>query len=158
MSPDGLLGCLAGNETTLSLVIVLCTYLCSYVTIILIFSTPMYVGKTLSLRQLKLFKWRDECGDNQQLRIIEAVSNDWRDVAILLGLSVGQMEALWKKYCMNSEDCCLDVFDDWIKKNGESTDYTVTWSGLHELLVDIKHAATAECLKKALQTVGIDIK
>ena len=54
-------------------------------------------------------------------------------------------------------DCCLDVFDDWIKRKGESIDYTVTWNGLHELLVDINHVATAECLNRALQTVGIDI-
>ena len=112
---------------------------------------------TLSLRFLKLFEWKDEHGAKKQLKIIETISSQWRDLAILVGLSVSQMDGILRESFMNSEQCCLRVFDHWIMSNGEFTDYPVTWSGLHKLLKDIgHHNALAEHMKSALQTIHID--
>ena len=112
---------------------------------------------TLSLRFLKLFKWTDESGGEQQLRIMEAIGVKWRDVAALFGLNVSQMDGIQQQSFMDPEQCCLRVFDHWIISNGEFTHYPITWSGLHELLEDIGHGALAEQMKTALQTVGIKI-
>ena len=112
---------------------------------------------TLSLRFLKLFKWKDESGAKQQLRIIEETSSEWEDLAIFLGLSTSKIDGIKKEFFMKAEQCCLRVFDHWIISNGEFTDYPVTWSGLQELLEDIGLRALAKLLKTALQTVGIDI-
>ena len=123
---------------------------------------PILAGKTsnssatLSLHFLKLFKWKDESGAEQELRIINRISDKWRDVATLLGLGVCQMDGIQRESFMNAEQCCLRVFDDWIMKNG-TTDYPLTWSGLHKLLKDIEHNAIAEDMKRALSAVGVDI-
>ena len=111
---------------------------------------------TLSLRFLELFKWRNESGAKQQLRIIESICSKWQKLATLVGLSMSQMDGIKKESLMEDKQCCLRVFDRWIISNG-TTDYPVIWSGLHELLDDIEHRALAEKVKTALQTVGIDI-
>ena len=132
-----------------------CALMCYY-------DTPShlnFIGKcdvTLSLRFLKLFKWRDESGAKQQLRIIETTSSHWEDLATLVGLSLIQMDGIKNECLRETEQCCLRVFDHWIISNGEFTDYPTTWSGLHELLKDIGHKALAKKMKTALQTVGID--
>ena len=110
-----------------------------------------------SLRFLKLFKWRDESGAKQQLKIIESISSKWQDLATLVGLSMSQMDGIQKQSLLETEQCCLRVFDHWIISNGEFTDYPITWSGLYELLEDISHRALAEQMRTALQTVGIEI-
>ena len=84
------------------------------------------------------------------------MSSQWQGLAALVGLSMGQMDGIKEESFMNSEQCCMRVFDHWIISN-RTTDYPITWSGLHELLEDIEHSNTAECMKTALQTVGIDI-
>ena len=109
----------------------------------------------LSLRFLKLFKWKDESGAEQQLKIIEEISSKWQDLAILVGLSMSQIDGIQKQCLMEAEQCCLRVFDHWIISNGEFTEYPITWSGLHELLKDIGHRAVAERMKTALETVDI---
>ena len=90
------------------------------------------------------------------MRIIQSISSKWQKLATLLGLSLSQSDGIKKESFMNTEECCLRVFDHWIISNG-TTDYPITWSGLHELLEDIEHSTTAEHMKTALQTVGIDI-
>ena len=78
-------------------------------------------------------------------------------MAAYLGLSVGQMDGIQQQSFMDTEQCCMRIFDGWIISNGESTDYPITWSGLYELLEDIGHDAIAEVMKSALETVGIEI-
>ena len=84
------------------------------------------------------------------------MSSQWQDLAALVGLSVGQMDGILRQSFMNSEQCCLRVFDHWIINNG-TTDYPITWSGLYELLDDTGHRALAKQMKTALQTVGIEV-
>ena len=68
-----------------------------------------------------------------------------------------QVDGISQQCLMESEQCCLRVFDHWIMSNGEFTDYPITWNGLHELLVDVGHRALAKLMEHALRTVGIDI-
>ena len=103
-----------------------------------------------------MFKWNDESGVEQQLKIIEEISSKWLNVATLVGLSMNQSDGIKKESFMKADEICLRVFDHWIISNG-TTDYPITWSGLHELLEDIEHSTMAERMKTALQTVGIDI-
>ena len=118
-----------------------------------------FIGKlnvTLSLRFLKLFEWKDKSGAERQLKIVEEISSKWQDLAILLGLSMSQIDGIQKQCLLEAEQCCLRVFDHWIISNGEFTNYPITWSGLHKLLKDIGHRAVAELMKTALQTAGIE--
>ena len=80
----------------------------------------------------------------------------WLDLATLVGLSMSQSDGIKKESFMKEEECCLRVFDHWIISNG-TTDYPITWSGLHELLDDTGHRALAKQMKTALQTVGIEV-
>ena len=57
---------------------------------------------------------------------------------LLWDLSMGQMDGIKKESLMEDKQCCLRVFDRWIICNG-TTDYPITWSGLHQLLEDIEH-------------------
>ena len=109
---------------------------------------------SLKLRSLILFEWCDESGVKQQLKIVKAISGKWREVAALLGLTVSQMDGIQQQSFMDPEQCCLRVFDHWIISNGEFTDYPITWSGLHKLLLDVGLSALAEQLRAA---VGLDI-
>ena len=104
-----------------------------------------------------MFKWRGESGAKQQLRIIESISSKWQDLATLVGLSMSQMDGIQKQSLLETEQCCLRVFDHWIISNREFTNYPITWSGLQELLEDIGHRALAKQMKTALQRVGIEI-
>ena len=67
---------------------------------------------------------------------------------------MSQMDGIQQQSFMDPEQCCLRIFDGWIISNGESTDYPITWSGLHKLLLDAGLGALAEQLRTA---VGIDI-
>ena len=105
----------------------------------------------LSLRFLKLFKWKDGSGAEQKLKIVEEISSKWQDLAILLGLSMSQIDGIQKmQSVMEAEQCCLRVFDHWISNNGEFTDYPITWNGLHKLLEDVGHRAVARRMKTAV--------
>ena len=90
--------------------------------------------------------------------MVEEISSKWQDLAILLGLSMSQINGIKTECLLDVEQCCLRVFDHWIISNGEFTDYPVTWSGLYKLLKDSgHHNALAENVKRALQTVDIDV-
>ena len=103
-----------------------------------------------------MFKWKDENGTKQQLRIIEAISHRWQQLAILVGLSMNKINAIENNF--HPEQRSLRVFDIWITSSSDTTTaYPVTWNGLHRLLEDINYRALAERMKVALRTVGIDI-
>ena len=115
-------------------------------------SLALKASFSLELCFLVLLEWSNESGNKQQLKIVEEISGKWRKVAVLLGLSVGQMDGIMQQSFMDPEQCCLRVFDRWIISNGEYTDYPVTWSGLYKLLKNTGHSTIAEHMKTAMQT------
>ena len=96
----------------------------SYPTIHIFLCTVENAHFSLNLRRLTLVKWRDESGATRQLRIVRAIGAKWREVAALLGLSVCQMDGIQQQCSMNTEQCCVRIFDGWIISNGEFTNYT----------------------------------
>ena len=121
-----------------------------------VFPTAGKANLRLEFRFLVLYKWIDESGNQQKLRIIDSISGNWQEVAALLGLSMSQMKGIQQQSFNVPERCCCHVFDCWINSNGgDSTDYDITFSGLHQLLLDAKMCALAEQLRKA---VGLEVK
>lgn len=99
------------------------------------------------LKSLVLFKWKDENGVQQKERVIKRVSADWRDIGILLGLSVAEL----KEYTTLES---VGVFNYWIE-NGGHPDYPLSWEGLCDLLCDIDHDNIADNVKAALASQGL---
>ena len=112
-----------------------------------------YIGEfnvNISIEFLMLYEWNDESGAKHQLTIIEKVSSEWRPLATLVGLA-SQIDNIHSKSFMDNKECCRRVFTDWIDNQG-TPDYPVTPSGLYKLLVNIRHKAIADNMKRAVST------
>ena len=90
----------------------------------------------------------------QKLEILNTVSAKWRNIGILLGQKIADLDRYQKIEGNDNKGCCIRVFNHWIDSGGH-VDYPVTWKGLEDLLHDIEHGGAAEKLKNALVNLGI---
>jgi hypothetical protein len=81
------------------------------------------------------------------LGIIDKVSSKWTDIGLRVGLNWNQLNGYRKKRLGEEEDCCRDVFSYWIDDYGTSQ-YPLTWDGLFDLLIAVKHRAAAMDMMK----------
>ena len=79
------------------------------------------------------------------------VSARWRDLGLLLGLSLNQLDAWDEQYRGNATTCWTRVMDQWLGEGG-TRDYPASWEGLYDLLEDAEHAQTATALKAAVDS------
>ena len=99
-------------------------------------------------------RWKDRSHE-RKLEIIDTVSSQWRKIGQLIGLSMSQLDN-YRQTESNNVVRCSRVFDSWINNNGH-LNYPLSWEGLEKLLHDIEHARTADKLRKALASLGIQI-
>ena len=99
-------------------------------------------------------KWKDEAGEVQRLRIFQAVSEHWKDTAMLLGFKWSKMEEIERRSEGEAIRCCQLVFKDWIDGKYNSN-YPKTWAGLYELIEDVELQELAERMKVALESMDI---
>ena len=98
---------------------------------------------------LNLLKWRDTHGHEQSFCLVKEVSARWRDIGLLLGINMNQLQALDDKHRGNAKNIWNEVMSYWL--TGEkSWNYPVTWEGLYTLLKDIDVPRIAEDLKEAV--------
>ena len=83
------------------------------------------------------------------LRIKEAICNKWRDIGYLLGISHDRLETWSTKYHQDPERCIDSVLGHWIEKKNDNQ-YSVSWKGLYDLLIDIQCSEIAHELQRAL--------
>ena len=102
-----------------------------------------YVVATPTLKQLTLLKWVNEHGQTQRLRILEDVCTEWRNIGTLIGLTSGRLNIIEEDRRSKPEDCCREVFDDWLKQ-GDQGSYPTTWDSMCTLLEDLNFIKTAK--------------
>ena len=110
----------------------------------LIFS---FAGLRLSL--LNLLKWKDEDGQEQELRVVNEVGAKWYDFGMLLGLNLSQLNSWNVQYQADASKCWNTVIDQWLSQGG-TRDYPATWEGLYTLLRDTGYTKVAQKLKNAV--------
>lgn len=108
------------------------------------------------LEVLTLITWRDGHGKDQRLEILKTVSARWRDVGVLLGQKLSELDGYQRMENNDIGGCCTRVFSHWIDDNGHSPKYPLSWEGLERLLRDIEHGGAADNLKNALASMRID--
>ena len=109
----------------------------------------MLAGVPLSLHSLSLLKWKDECGEEQTLRLVKKVSCEWLDFGLAVGLEMDLLEAWERQYHENASRCWLEVMKCWLNAGG-TCDYPTTWEGLCKLLADVGYGQVSSLLRKAL--------
>ena len=103
----------------------------------------------LTLRTITLFKWTDENGQPESLRILDEISSRWTEAGDLLGLSPARLKGIEVYQLRDARSCCRDVLQDWIQDNPGS--YPVNWEGLISLLKDMKLTVLANELENTLR-------
>ena len=108
--------------------------LCSIVTVSL-FPQILPPGR-IQLRYLNLIKWTDEGGKTQRFYLMERISSKWRDLGVLIGLSVSDLDNIATEHRDKPLECCRAVVGRWL--SNPPKEYPITWRGLFELLEDCK--------------------
>ena len=106
-------------------------------------------GVPLSLNSLSLLKWKDECGKEQRLQLVEKVSVKWLGFGLAVGIEMDRLEAWEKQYHEDGSRCWLEVMKCWLNSGGYG-DYPATWEGLYRLLMDMGYKKVAKELRTAL--------
>ena len=97
---------------------------------------------------LALIKWKDEEGQTQRFYLMDKISNKWRDIGHLLGLSISRLDCVSTQHRENPAACCETVLHDWL--DNPPPEYPISWEGLVELLEDSKLSQVAAELRNAL--------
>ena len=98
------------------------------------------------MASLTFLKWK-QGGEERSLRILDDVCNCWKEIAELIGMSIGQVQAIETSRLNKPMECCRDVFEHWVREGG---DYEASWEGLLTLLPIIKQGRVATQLREAL--------
>ena len=105
-----------------------------------------------TLSEISLLKWTDGA-EIQKLAIIKLVASKWRDIGILLGLTMSELDTIRQDTLNDNHQSCQYVFSKWFENNGCQS-YPITWGGVEELLVDIEMNTIAKRLKEALASLS----
>lgn len=107
-----------------------------------------------SMQNLTLIKWRDNQKKEKMTRIIRRISDKHRDIGLLLGQSMQDIENDLHKSNNNTIECCQSIFSRWIENDGCQS-YPHSWEGLCELLYNIEKCGVEDELMEALGSHGI---
>ena len=102
-----------------------------------------------TLGSLELIKWKSEKGQVKHLRIKESICNEWRVIGHLLGIPHYLLDAWGTTHGQNPLICIDYVLSHWIEEKSNKQ-YSVSWKGLYELLIDIQCSEIAYELQRAL--------
>lgn len=76
---------------------------------------------------------------------------EWYRLGSILGLHPSDLKRFDRDHSGRCEDCCRDIFTEWLEENIDNSNYSVDWNGLLELLEDCKFSALAEELRSILE-------
>lgn len=74
----------------------------------------------------------------------------WKQLGLRLGQGLSVLDDFEQKDRGNI-NCCVRVFDKWIK-NGGSRHYPLTWKSVYDVLCTIDHRGTADDMKSMLES------
>ena len=107
-----------------------------------------------SLADLTLLRWTDDKGKTHRLKLLNLISNEWRDAGLLLELNTAELENIEQKTNDDERRFAL-VFTRWIDNDGQPPQYRLSWDGLCDLLYDLDRDSAAEELKQALKKLSL---
>ena len=97
-----------------------------------------------------ILKYTDK-GKKKKLRIINAASHKWKDIASIVSDDAHQTSVLEEKCRGDPNECLRQVFIQYfIDKKPQK--YSHDWNGLIELLYDVDLEALAEDVEHALKS------
>ena len=81
---------------------------------VVVMSLLYCIATPLSLKSLKLLKWKDTLGCEQTFSLESKVASQWRACGILLGLTPSQLDAWDEQYRGNASTCWTKVMEYWL--------------------------------------------
>ena len=97
---------------------------------------------------LFLIKWKDSHGQIQKYYPINKISHKWRDIGVLVGLSLAELNNISAKHSEDAKRCCEAVLEKWL--DSPPHHYPTTWQGLLEVLEDSQLSRVVSELKNIL--------
>ena len=85
------------------------------------------------------------------MRIRDEIAGHWKDIGVLFGFDVDQIQRNHNQGMGHNEDCCQEVLSRWI--NANLSDYPNTWNGLIKVLKHVQLARVARDIEDALTCV-----
>ena len=98
------------------------------------------LGEVPQLHELQLLTF----DNGRELRIMEMVAPNWKDVAIAMGFNKERIESIEKDEHYKQEDATCEMFGRWLK--GEHDLKPVTWDALIQCLKQAKFPDIAKML------------
>lgn len=105
----------------------------------------------MNMNTLTFFKWKNEHGQLQEFRLVDRVSNKWKQIGIRLDIDTNILDGWGQKYLLDSGSCWMAVMKDWMDRGGTPA-YPATWEGVYLLLNDIQSGGIGDDLKKAVKS------
>lgn len=95
---------------------------------------PLFTEQRPTMAKLGLVKTKNPDGTVKRVRLMDTVSNKWREIGRNMGIEDAALEGWEDQYSKNS-DRINAVFSMFLS-NG-SPNYPFTWEGVVELLTDV---------------------
>ena len=101
-------------------------------------------------KNLQLIKWRNEKGEDKELRIKKSICDKWKQVGDLLEIE-NSVLMIWDTNCGRQDPLArIDlVLNYWMENPID--EYPVSWKGLCKLLENIECSEVAKKLREALE-------
>lgn len=108
---------------------------------------------TIKLRHLALLRYRNQAGEQEELRILERISGHWKKLCTQFGYDEDLIaESCNRGTASDAENCCHSVLKRWLDSGGTS-EYPDSWTGLIKVLTDIEKIRVARDIEQALECV-----
>lgn len=98
---------------------------------------------------LILIKWKNEKGEDKELRLKQSMCNEWKNIGFRLNIDNAVLQSWETKYHYDPQECINPVLSHWLDK--PTDEYPVSWKGLCCLLEDVQLSQLANELEEALK-------
>ena len=78
---------------------------------------------------------------------MDEICAEWRTMGHMVEVAPGLLKAIKNRNLADDVKCCNEVLEIWLQEGGGS--YPVNWTGLCQLLEDLKFSVSAERLQGA---------
>ena len=109
-------------------------------------------GEIPTMCDLLLLKYTDSEGTTKSVNIIDDACCKWKDIATMICDSPNKVDEIAQKNNGDPRDCLRDTFKEGFIYN-KPTRYSQDWSGLKELLRDVRLEHLADMIDQALSSL-----
>lgn len=101
---------------------------------------------------LLLLKYTDNEGATKSVNVIDDACCKWKDIATMICDSPNKVDELAQKHHDDPHECLRDTFKEGFINN-KPKGYSQDWSGLKELLRDVRLETLADTIDQALSSL-----